>query len=203
MGKALQRIVMFTGIIESTAKIISIRTDNGSKYFQIKRPDLFNDIKSGSSIACNGICLTVLELDLDSFTVQVMHETLQKSNAQTWRNDTILNLERALKLGDRLDGHWVLGHVDRTAKFLRKEQHGNTFYYHYELHHQDRQLLIPQGSIAINGISLTIASLGSREFSIALIEHTQINSNLPLIRSGELVNLEYDPLGKYILRKNL
>ncbi|MCK9558202.1 MAG: riboflavin synthase [Candidatus Cloacimonetes bacterium] len=194
---------MFTGIIEATSPIISITRDAGSQYLRIKRPQSFEDIKISSSIACNGICLTVLELDRGSFTVQVMNETVEKSSAGTWRNGDILNLERALKLGDRLDGHWVMGHIDRAVKYLRMEQRGNTSYYHYELHPADRQLLIPQGSVAINGVSLTVAWLGKREFSIALIEHSKQNSNLPLLKPGEYVNVEYDALGKYILRKDL
>jgi riboflavin synthase len=194
---------VFTGIVEATAPILNITSDAGSKYLRVQRPESFEDTKIGSSIACNGICLTVLELDQTSFTVQIMNETVVKSSAGKWRNGDILNLERALKMGDRLDGHWVMGHIDRAVKFLRMEQRGNGSYYHFELHPMDRQLLIPQGSIAVNGVSLTIARLGQRDFSIALIEHSRKNSNLTLIKPGELVNLEYDALGKYILRKNL
>jgi len=194
---------MFTGIIEATAPILAITAKAGSKYLKISRPESFTDIKIGASIACNGICLTVLQFDSASFTTQIMNETMTKSSAGAWRNSDILNLERALKLGDRLDGHWVLGHIDRAAKFLRKEQRGNTWYYHYELHPGDRQLLIPQGSIAINGVSLTIALLSNKDFAIALIEHSLQNSNLPLLKPGEMVNLEYDALGKYILRRGL
>lgn len=194
---------MFTGIIEATAPILAISSKAGGKYLKISRPDFFSDIKIGSSIACNGICLTVLEFDTASFTVQVMNETLSKSNASIWRNGDVLNLERALRLGDRLDGHWVMGHIDRAVKFLRKEQRGSTWYYHYELPSQDRQLMIPQGSIAINGVSLTVASLTTRDFAIALIEHSLQNSNLPQVKPGALVNLEYDALGKYMLRRDL
>lgn len=194
---------MFTGIIEATAPILAISSKAGGKYLIISRPDFFSDIKIGSSIACNGICLTVLEFDTASFTVQVMNETLSKSSASIWRNGDILNLERALRLGDRLDGHWVMGHIDRAVKFLRKEQRGSTWYYHYELPSQDRQLMIPQGSIAINGVSLTVASLTTRDFAIALIEHSLQNSNLPQVKPGALVNLEYDALGKYMLRRDL
>ncbi len=194
---------MFTGIITALSPIQSIRAFAGGKYLRIQRPDGYGDIKLGSSIACNGICLTVLEFDNASFTVQLMNETLQKTTAGTWKMGDYLNLEQALKLGDRLDGHWVMGHVDRAAKFLRKQQQSSTAYYYFELHHQDKRLMIPQGSIAINGISLTVASLAAREFSVALIEHSTENSNLPRLRTGEKVNLEYDALGKYILRKDL
>jgi len=175
----------------------------GGRYLDIELPKSYTDVKIGSSIACNGICLTVLSFAPNSFTVQVMDETLRKSTAQSWKIGDMLNLEQALMIGDRLDGHWVMGHVDRAVKFLRREQRGATSYYHFELHQQDRALMIPQGSIAINGVSLTVASLASREFSVALILHTNENSNLPLLKNGALVNLEYDALGKYILRKDL
>ncbi|MBP7118087.1 MAG: riboflavin synthase [Candidatus Cloacimonetes bacterium] len=194
---------MFTGIIEVTQPVMSIRIDKGSRIVQIARPEIFNDIRVGSSIACNGICLTVLKYDQHSFDVQVMHETLSKTNAGAWKPGDVLNLERALKLGDRLDGHWVMGHVDRCVKLLRKEQRGTTAYYHFELLAQDRKYLIPQGSICIDGTSLTIAELNSRDFAVALILHTLDNTRLSTLGSGASVNLEYDALGKYILQKDL
>lgn len=192
---------MFTGIVESTAKIISQQVEKGTKFFTIGLPHQFSDIKIGSSIACDGICLTVLDFNTTCFTVQVMNETLQKSTAESWSIGRLINLERGLKLGDRLDGHWVLGHVDATSRFIRKESRGNTDYYHFDLRATDRKYLIPQGSITINGISLTIASLTSKEFSVALIKHTLENTNLIRIGSGEKVNIEYDVLGKYLLQK--
>ena len=191
---------MFTGIIEATAIISNIRVQQGTKLLQIERPEIFTDIHHGSSIACNGICLTVLSFDAHSFTVQVMNETLGKSTAGTWKNGDTLNLERALRLGDRLDGHWVMGHIDTTSRFLRKELRGNTGYYFFEMHNNDRHLMIPQGSIAIDGISLTIAKLNPHDFAVALIQHTEDNTRLPRLKTGEPVNLEYDALGKYILR---
>ncbi|HHV37184.1 MAG TPA: riboflavin synthase [Candidatus Cloacimonetes bacterium] len=194
---------MFTGIIESVSPILAQKSDATGKFVTIQMPDIFDDIKIGSSIACNGICLTVLEFDRSSFTVQIMAETLSKTNAGLWKNGDKINLERALRLGDRLDGHWVMGHIDRAARFLRKEQRGNTGYYHYELHAQDRRLMIPQGSIAINGVSLTVAGLSNREFYVALIKHTEEFSNLTMIPAGTPVNLEYDALGKYLLQKDL
>jgi len=194
---------MFTGIVESVSAIIAIKADRGNILVSIARPGFFDDLKAGSSIAVNGICLTVLEHDSKSFTVQVMHESRQKSNAGYWKIGDKVNLERALKLGDRLDGHWVMGHIDCTAKYLRKELRGNTEYYYFEYPPQDRKYLIPQGSIAIDGTSLTIAELQSRSFSIALIRHTMENTRMPLLKAGDLVNLEYDALGKYILQKDI
>jgi riboflavin synthase len=194
---------LFTGIIEATARIISLRSDKANKLVSIARPDTFNDIKLGSSIACNGICLTVLEYDNQSFTIQVMRETLLKTNAEGWRIGELLNLERALKLGDRLDGHWVLGHVDRCVKLQRKEQRASTAYYHFDFPAQDRKYLIPQGSICIDGVSLTIAELQARSFTVALIRHTEENSRISTLGPGALVNLEYDALGKYLLQKDI
>lgn len=194
---------MFTGIIEALGTIISIKKDGGGQYVSFKRPKDFDDLKIGSSVACNGICLTVLELDSHQFTVQVMQETLKKSNAGLWKAGDLINLERALKIGGRLDGHWVMGHIDRAVRFLRKEMQKDTGYYYFELYPQDRQLLIPQGSIAINGVSLTLAGLSSKEFYVALIKHTESFSNISLLKGGALANLEYDALGKYLLRRDL
>lgn len=194
---------MFTGIIEAVAPIQAIRFLEGNKLLDIKRPPHFDDSKIGSSIAVNGICLTVLELSAQSFTVQVMQETLSKSTAASWQTGDFVNLERALQLSDRLDGHWVMGHVDTKARFTRKELRKNTEYYHFEFPAADRKYLIPQGSIAIDGISLTIASLASASFSVALIIHTTDNTILPRLRPGQYVNLEYDALGKYALQRSL
>ncbi len=194
---------MFTGIIEARARITSVQADRGSKILTITRPVAFDDLKISSSIACDGICLTVLSFDNESFTVQVMHETMLKSTAANWKIGDQLNLERALKLGDRLDGHWVQGHIDRSVKFLRKESRDSTVYLHFELHAPDRKLLIPQGSIAIDGISLTIAQLNARDFAVALISHTLENTKLSQIKPGTMVNLEYDALSKYIMQKDL
>lgn len=194
---------MFTGIIEAVSSIAALKADKGTMLFTILRPALFDDIKEGSSIAVNGICLTVLEYDSQSFTVQVMHESRQKSSAGTWKIGDKVNLERALKLGDRLDGHWVMGHIDCAVKYLRKELRGATEYYYFEFPLQDRKYLIPQGSVAINGTSLTIAGLQSRSFHIALIRHTSENTIMPLLKAGDLVNIEYDALGKYILQRDI
>ena len=203
MAKALWHLEMFTGIIEALSPIIALKSDKGNSLISISRPEFFNDLKIGSSIACNGICLTALSFDEHSFTVQVMNETLKKSIARGWKIGDVLNLERALKLGDRLDGHWVMGHVDCTAKYLRKDQRGSTSYYHFEFPQSDRKYLIPQGSIAIDGASLTIAELYSRSFAVALIRHTEENTRMPALHSGDLVNMEYDAMGKYILQKDL
>ncbi len=191
---------MFTGIIETQSKLLAVQPQSGKKILRIAKPEFFTDLKSGSSIACDGICLTVLEFDNTSFQVQVMNETLQKSTAQNWQTGRILNLERALQLGARLDGHWVQGHVDRELRLISHHKLNNTDYLKFELVNADRALLVLQGSVALNGVSLTIADLRSDSFSVALIGHTWDNSNLGNLKPGDRVNVEYDILGKYIQR---
>lgn len=190
---------MFTGIIEKTSTILSITPQKGKKLLKVKRPTEFSDIKNGSSIACNGICLTVIEFSSESFTVEIMHETLEKSTAKSWQIGSVLNLERALKLGDRLDGHWLQGHVDRSIRVVSRHKSGDTDYIRFQMVNDDRKLMVSQGSVAINGVSLTVAELKSDYFAVALIGHTLLGSNLTALRAGDMVNVEYDVLGKYIV----
>ncbi len=159
---------------------------------------MFDDIGLGASIACNGICLTVVRYDTSSFDVEVMNETQSKTNTTSWRPGSLINLERALKLGQRLDGHWVQGHVDTALPLYKKELKGETLYLWFRYPHSDKHLLVAQGSIALNGVSLTIAELNENSLAVALISHTLQNSNLSALITGDLVNVEYDILGKYI-----
>lgn len=191
---------MFTGIIEALEPLISRRTQADSMLFTIKRPSGFTDIKVGSSIACNGICLTVLSFDTSAFTVQVMNETVKKSTAGMWKEGDQINLERALRLGDRLDGHWLQGHIDTTSKVLSISKIKDAVYLKLELPSDGKPLVVTQGSIAINGVSLTIAELSSSSLSVALIGHTLENTNLAKLTNSDRINLEYDVLGKYILQ---
>ena len=192
---------MFTGIIESVSPITAIREAAGKRYLQIQRPALFDDIKIGSSIASDGICLTVLSLDESMFEVEIMAETLHKSTAGIWERRRLLNLERAMRTDGRWDGHIVQGHVDSVVKLKRIRNLGDTKYLYFNIIPGDGELMVPQGSIAINGVSLTIAELASDSFAVALISHTLENSNLALLNVGDPVNVEYDVIGKYIQRK--
>lgn len=191
---------MFTGIIEAVMPVKAIRTAGGKALVQIARPQIFQDIKASSSISVNGICLTVTAFDQDSFTVEIMHETLQKTTAAKWLTGYKVNLERALQVGGRLDGHWVQGHVDTTIALLQTKTINSTLYLSFALPARDKTLVVAQGSIAINGVSLTIAELKADRFSVALIGHTIGNTNLAELELGNKVNLEFDILGKYILR---
>jgi len=192
---------MFTGIIEAIAPVKQVSRTGNAVQVDISRPASFDDLREGASIACNGICLTVTSFSAAEFKVELMAETLGKSNARYWKTGTRLNLERALKSGGRLDGHWVQGHVDRTAPLLSKHTEHGTTYLRFGLHKDDSGLVVPQGSIAINGVSLTIARLNTSDFCVALISHTLANSNLNDLHAGDEVNLEYDIVGKYILRQ--
>jgi riboflavin synthase len=193
---------MFTGIIESVQPIKAIRQVSGKKHVIIARPQLFTDLKNGSSIAVNGICLTVIEFSPEAFTVEIMNETLKKSTAGKWINGEPVNLERALQVGSRLDGHWVQGHVDTVSPLLETRTVNSTLYLTFELPSQARQLVVPQGSIAVNGVSQTISELKSERFTVALIGHTLTNTNLQKLSIGNKVNIEYDILGKYLQHKN-
>ncbi len=192
---------MFTGIIEAISPILSLKDRGGKRYIKLQRPQGFEHIKEGNSIACDGICLTVISFDADSFEVELMTETLKKSTASSWKIGSKINLERALRVGDRLDGHWVQGHVDSVLTLKQIRTIDQTPYYYFNYPREDAELLAPQGSICLNGVSLTLAELNSGSFTVALIGHTLQNSNLSLLSVGAKVNVEYDILGKYILRK--
>lgn len=191
---------MFTGIIEAVGDVIAINHRADQTLVRIGRPGSFTDLKNGSSIACDGICLTVLTFAESWFEVQIMNETTRKSTAGTWKPGYKVNLERALRLGDRLDGHWVQGHVDRTAKLLETRKEKETQYLRLSLDREDQDLVVPQGSITLNGVSLTLSALSSSYFEVALIGHTLDNTNLSHKRSGDMINIEYDVLGKYLRR---
>ena len=197
-GKGVIRFNMFTGIVETTSRVMRTQNSSGVKAITIELPKSFNDLKKGSSIACDGICLTVTQLNTDSFNVEIMQETVQKTTAGNWNKGTILNLERALKLEDHLDGHLVLGHIDRTTTLLEKKTVSATTYLRFSLDSRDRELVVKQGSVALNGVSLTVAELNSSSFTVALISYTLDTTNLRYLSPGANVNLEYDIIGKYI-----
>ncbi|HQF82528.1 MAG TPA: riboflavin synthase, partial [Candidatus Syntrophosphaera thermopropionivorans] len=175
---------MFTGIVETTSRVMRTQNSSGVKAITIELPKSFNDLKKGSSIACDGICLTVTQLNTDSFNVEIMQETVQKTTAGNWNKGTILNLERALKLEDHLDGHLVLGHIDRTTTLLEKKTVSATTYLRFSLDSRDRELVVKQGSVALNGVSLTVAELNSSSFTVALISYTLDTTNLRYLSPG-------------------
>ncbi|MDX9950296.1 MAG: riboflavin synthase [Candidatus Cloacimonadaceae bacterium] len=188
---------MFTGIILATSRVLRVVPSAGAKMLSIQRPKVLGELKIGASIACDGICLTLTGFSESSFEAEIMAETLAKTTAGSWNTNSIVNLEPALKIGDSLDGHWVQGHIDRVSTLLESKTRGATTWLRFELDSRDRALMVPQGSVAVNGVSLTISELKPASFTIALISHTRQNTNLGQLSPGAKVNLEYDVLGKY------
>ncbi len=188
---------MFTGIIEEIGKVVKIESRSGKKYFSISSRKILDSLKIGDSVACNGICLTVIDFMNSRIKVEAMSETLTKTTAFSWKNNDLINLERAMQIGSRLDGHLVQGHIDTISKLKSKKVSNQNLVLEYEIPSGFSDLLVPQGSITINGVSLTIAELISDSFKVAIIEHTRKNTNL---ENSNYVNLEFDIIGKYVQR---
>jgi riboflavin synthase len=191
---------MFTGIIEEVGFIQELRFKRNSATITVSAKEIPAGLKIGDSISVNGVCLTATGIGDGSFTCDISSETLERSSFKQARQGMRINLERALMLNDRLGGHFVLGHVDGVgqlaAKILQGEGAEMSFAYPPTL----ERYLVYKGSIAVNGISLTISSLGKGSFSVAVIPHTLEWTNLNGLRIGDLVNLEVDILGKYFER---
>ena len=187
---------MFTGIIENIGEVVSFR-DEGSNLHICCKSDISSELKIDQSVAHNGVCLTIVDVDQNIHTVTVIKETLQKSNFSMIKIGSLINLERSLKLGDRLDGHIVQGHVDQSAECVNiKEENGSwvlTFQYN-----PSSNITVQKGSICVNGVSLTIVESLENKFSVAIIPYTFEHTNLGSIKVGDVVNIEFDILGKYI-----
>jgi riboflavin synthase len=193
---------MFTGIIEEFGKIDAVKFRQGDKSFKIRCNKVIEDSKLGDSIAVNGICMTITDIGKDFFAADVMNETLLKTTAGAWKFGQQVHLERAMKMGGRLDGHIVQGHVDTIGKLISKRLIAETTYLEISLERKFAELIIPQGSVAINGVSLTVSNLTASSFSVALIPHTLKLTTFDSLKTGDLINLEFDVIGKYILRSN-
>ena len=195
---------MFTGIIGEVGKLSSIEIHNGKKYLTINCNTMQSDLLIGDSIACDGICLTVVKYTNTNITVEVMNQTLQITTARLWRQNKLINLERALAVNDRLNGHIVQGHIDTIATVKRKYFDNNTLYIEFVLppNPEFYPLMVIHGSICIDGVSLTIARLINNSFQVALIRHTISMTHFNDLSIGDSVNIEFDILGKYI-QKNM
>lgn len=188
---------MFTGIIEAIGEVISIENDGDNLNFEIKS-DITAELKIDQSISHSGVCLTVVSLNDDTYHVTAIKETLDKSNMGELFRGSIINLERAMKLGNRLDGHIVQGHVDQTAICKRIEEFDGSWMYTFKYDQDPGNLTIEKGSITVNGVSLTVVDSKIGEFSVAIIPYTYDNTNFKQIEEGSSVNLEFDVVGKYI-----
>ena len=194
---------MFTGLIEDVGTLLERRPVGRSAKLRIRSGLPLGEIRVGDSIAVNGACLTVEAIDVASHSLafHCLNETLSRTNLATAAAGSPLNLERALRLGDRLAGHLVAGHVDATAAILRLERREDDIELTVASPADLQDLLVPKGSIAVNGISLTIASLQAESFSVRLIPHTWECTSLRQAQPGDLVNLEGDLVGKFVLRR--
>ncbi len=192
---------MFTGLIEEVGSLQRVENRGAKRYFTIGCEAVNRDVKLGDSICCDGVCLTVIRFDDRSITLEAMRETLEKTTASDWRSGRAINLERAMPANGRFGGHIVQGHVDCRVSVLSHEKHQDTNYLEIALPKDNSMLVVAQGSIAINGVSLTVARLSESSVTVALIGHTLDSTNLRLLRSGDAVNVEYDIIGKYILRQ--
>jgi riboflavin synthase len=188
---------MFTGIIECLGKVESIKIDGLNKHFKITSP-ISNQLKIDQSVSHDGVCLTVTGIENDSHWVTAIHETLLKSNLNSWTVGTEINLERCLKLGDRLDGHWVQGHVDTTGICSKIIDENGSWKYEIEYINNIHYRTIQKGSITLNGISLTVVDSDAGKFSVAIIPYTYHHTSIKNIKKGDQINLEFDILGKWV-----
>ncbi|THF49435.1 riboflavin synthase [Flavobacterium supellecticarium] len=190
---------MFTGIIETLGTIRNIRKENDNIHIQVQS-SITNELKIDQSVSHNGVCLTVVAIDGDTYTVTAIKETLDKTNLGSWQTGDLINLERGMKLGDRLDGHIVQGHVDQTGICKSIQDANGSFYFTFEYDQQLRNITIEKGSITVNGVSLTVVNSKANEFSVAIIPYTMEHTNFKNFKVGTSINLEFDVIGKYVSR---
>jgi riboflavin synthase len=191
---------MFTGIVETQGIIKKVIEKGSNKIFWIKSP-ISSKLKIDQSIAHDGACLTVEEIKGNRHRVTAIAETLSKTNLGDWQVDTIINLERCLRLNDRLDGHFVQGHVDAVAICTDRKENAGSWEFSFQFPLKFGSLIIEKGSITINGISLTAFNVTGNKFDVAIIPYTFEHTNMNAVQPGQKVNIEFDMLGKYIDRK--
>lgn len=190
---------MFTGIIETLGTVKNVVKEQENVHLTIES-DITSELKVDQSVAHNGVCLTVVDLNNNEYTVTAIKETLDKTTIGNLKASDIVNLERAMKLGDRLDGHIVQGHVDETGICTNiKDENGSTVYT-FEYNSDKNNVTIEKGSITINGISLTVIDATNSGFSVAIIPYTWENTTFKTLQIGDAVNLEFDVIGKYVAR---
>lgn len=190
---------MFTGIIETLGTVENIQKENDNLHITLSS-SITKELKIDQSVSHNGICLTVVNIKDDSYTVTAIKETIDKTNLGTWKVGEIVNLERAMKLGDRLDGHIVQGHVDQTGICKKIEDANGSIYFTFEYNKTQNNITIEKGSITVNGVSLTVVNSKENEFSVAIIPYTLEHTNFKNFAVGTKINLEFDVVGKYVAR---
>ncbi|WP_420571152.1 riboflavin synthase [Kordia sp.] len=192
---------MFTGIIEELGVITHLEQEKENVHITVQS-SLTEELKIDQSVAHNGVCLTVVDRNLDknTYVVTAIQETLEKTNLGTWKVDDRVNLERAMKLGDRLDGHIVQGHVDQVATCTSVKESDGSWYYTFEYDSSLNNITIEKGSITVNGTSLTVVNSKRNSFSVAIIPYTYSHTVFQYMKVGSIVNLEFDVIGKYVAR---
>lgn len=191
---------MFTGIIEHMGEVVSLQKEAENLHITMRTP-ITQELKIDQSVAHNGVCLTVVAIEGDVYTVTVIQETLQKTNLGDLNVGDQVNIERCMKLGDRLDGHLVQGHVDQTAKCVDVVEIDGSWNYTFS-HENLGNITVEKGSICVNGVSLTVVNSQADSFSVAIIPYTYKHTNFHNFKIGTIVNLEFDILGKYIVKMN-
>lgn len=189
---------MFTGIIGELGEVKNIRTESSKSYIQISAPKIVKDLKIGNSVAVNGVCLTVVNFEKGCFFADIMPETFRKTNLCELKTGDKVNLEQAFKASDRLGGHFVLGHVGGVGVILDKKQEGNSMLLKISAPQEISDYLVPKGSIAVDGVSLTVLDVFDDSFTISIIPHTVKVTTLGLKSRGSKLNLEVDIIGKYV-----
>lgn len=190
---------MFSGIVEATARVVAVKEEQGNKHFTLSCP-FVDELKIDQSISHNGVCLTVVALTEKSYTVTAIKETLLKSNLGLLKPGDEVNVERSMKPDALLDGHIVQGHVDQTATCTGVEEADGSWYFTFEYEQQGDNVTVEKGSVAVNGVSLTVVNSREGSFQVAIIPYTYEHTNFHTFQKGSVVNIEFDIVGKYIAK---
>lgn len=190
---------MFTGIIEELGEVKNIAKEKGNMILTIEAP-FAKKLKRNESVSHNGACLSIIPYKGNQYKVMAVHETLTRTNLKQVKKGDLINLERSMNAGARLDGHFVLGHVDGVVKCASVKKLAGSHVFSFNCNKQDVNYIVEKGSVALNGVSLTIASVKGNTFSVAIIPYTFQHTNFGHIKAGTLVNVEYDVLGKYVVQ---
>ena len=188
---------MFTGIIEAFGKVVNLKKDQENLHLRLDSP-LTRELKIDQSLAHNGVCLTVVDTSGDQYTVTAIQETLEKTNLGKLKIGDLVNLERAMMMNSRLDGHIVQGHVDQTGFCSGIDFRQGSWFFDFEYNQYEKNITIEKGSICVNGVSLTVVKSSLNKFSVAIIPYTYDHTNFHQIQKGDAVNIEFDMIGKYI-----
>ncbi len=199
IAKVTKFIYMFTGIIETLGRVEKIEKDRENINFTIQT-NITHELKIDQSIAHNGVCLTVVAISGKNYVVTAIKETLDKTNLGHLSENDLLNIERAMKLGDRLDGHIVQGHVDQTAVCTEVLENDGSWIFTFGYDSNANNITIEKGSVTVNGVSLTVVDSKKNQFSVAIIPYTYTHTGFSKFKKGTIVNLEFDVIGKYVAR---